>query len=117
MKKLFNSAKKEKKPLTTKQEIEYLILYFISGYAAIRGIAAYQNAKDNAMLYMYANVVSWLVWLIANAKLSEKNPNQPFFFNIFRLIRKIPFKIKSIWKILITDYTNWKNKTGYYEQK
>lgn len=82
-----------------KNQTEWMILFFITGFICTRSIYAYNNIeaiRGNAPIYyLYIFVISLLLWLMAAAKAN--------LFNIFLGIRSIPKEIKSVYLKLRYD--------------
>lgn len=87
-----------------KGEIEWWILWFICGYIPMKAYAIYEvNTKGTEPMYLYISLGSIIVWLISAAKLN--------LFNIFKVIRSIPFHVILGITYIINDYKCWK-RTG-----
>lgn len=103
---------KKKQSTKSKKDnwIDWLILFFISGFVGPFCLHKYDDATNGhnmKILYLGAGMI--ILWLFSAAKLG--------FFNVFKGVRKTPKFIKELIFIFKNDYTNWRNKTGYYEKK
>lgn len=78
--------------------IEYWILFFLSGGIAFKCERAYETT--GLMKYTYLAAFLFVLCLFSCAKIG--------IFNIFLIIRKFPKSIKNAIQYLINDYKEWK---------
>lgn len=89
--------------MSVKHETEWIVVWFLTGFSAIRSLVIFDNTNDNAipnnnLLYIF--FVCILLMQIAAAKAN--------LYNIFRDIRSIPKVLKKFFNHLWLDYKIWR---------
>lgn len=104
----FNLKEKKKKQKKSNQ-IEYFIIFGLSGFIAMKLIAIHDINQPYNDKLIYLSAFCILIFLFSAAKAG--------LFNIFKYIRKVLPSIKMVINYLKKDFIDWRKKEGYYVKK